>query len=461
MKKTALCLLLAVLAVLSGCATSNSAKFTVTTTALPAGSTSTGAAYPPTTLVATGGTAPYTWAVTAGNLPAGLVLSSGGVISGTGTATGTFSFTVTVTDSAKHTAPATLTITINGKLAITSGGAFSPAAAVGAAYSGTLAATGGVGPLAWTLNSGSLPNGLSIGATGTITGTVSASVAPGTYSFTAKVTDSQGGSATSATITITVYPALVIKAPALPTGAVGLNYSASPFTASGGSGSGYAFTIASGALPAPLTLGAATGQISAGPPTAAGTFTFTVKVTDSVANTATTASLSITINPALSVTLSPTGPVTLDQGKTQLVNATVNGDPNPAAGVTWSAVTGLGSLTGSTASSTTYNAPASVASASGATFKATSVTDPTKSATFTVNLAPGPQITTTTMAAGNVNGAYSAPVNMTGGVAPYTWALVTAPTGLSLSASTTNSVTVQGTPTVAGANQIFTIKVTD
>jgi hypothetical protein len=463
MKKTGLCLLLAVLAVLSGCASSGSAKFTITTTSasLPAGSISTGAAYPTTTLVATGGTAPYTWAVTSGNLPTGLALSSGGVISGTATATGTFSFTVTVTDSAKHTAPATLTITINAKLTITSAGTLSGVGESGSAYSATLAATGGVAPLTWTLNSGALPSPLTISSTGTITGTISASTAPGTYNFTAKVTDSQGGSAVSGTITITVDPALVITAPALPKGAVGLSYSASPFTASGGSGTGYTFAVASGSLPSPLTLGAATGQISVGPPTAAGTSTFTVKVTDSQGFSATTASLSITINAALSVTLSPTGPITLDQGKTQLVNATVNGDPNPAAGVTWSAVTGLGSLTGSTTTSATYNAPASVVSASVATFKATSVTDPTKSATFTVNLVPPPQITTTTMAAGNVNGAYSAPVNMTGGVAPYTWALTAAPTGLSLSASTTNTVNLQGTPTVAGANQTFTIKVTD
>jgi uncharacterized repeat protein (TIGR03803 family) len=51
------------------------------------------------TLTAVGGTAPYTFAVSAGSLPAGLTLSSGGVLSGTPTIAGSSSFTVTATDS--------------------------------------------------------------------------------------------------------------------------------------------------------------------------------------------------------------------------------------------------------------------------------------------------------------------------------------------------------------------------
>ena len=50
-------------------------------------------------LTANGGTAPYTWAITSGALPAGITLSSEGLLSGTPTATGNFSFVVTVTDS--------------------------------------------------------------------------------------------------------------------------------------------------------------------------------------------------------------------------------------------------------------------------------------------------------------------------------------------------------------------------
>jgi hypothetical protein len=51
------------------------------------------------TLAATGGLAPYTYAVTAGTLPAGITVSTGGVVSGTPTTPGAYSFTVTATDS--------------------------------------------------------------------------------------------------------------------------------------------------------------------------------------------------------------------------------------------------------------------------------------------------------------------------------------------------------------------------
>jgi hypothetical protein len=83
--------------------TVNPALLVITPPNLPAGQagvayTATGGG--PVALTATGGTAPYTWAVTAGALPGGVLLSSAGVFSGTPTAAGSFSFTVTCTDSA-------------------------------------------------------------------------------------------------------------------------------------------------------------------------------------------------------------------------------------------------------------------------------------------------------------------------------------------------------------------------
>ena len=448
----------------AGCTTngSGSAQLAIATlsSALPAGSVSVGGAYPSTTLSASGGTAPYTWAVTSGNLPAGLTLSGSGVISGSPTTAGTFSFTVTVTDSATptaHTAMGSLSITVNAVLSVSSSGTLSATGETGAAYSATLLQTGGVGPYTWSLPSGStLPAGLTLSSSGIISGTITAGA--NTYTFTAKVTDSQGNAVISGNISIKVDAALVITPPTFATGVVGVSYTAPAFTATGGSGTGYTFAIASGSV-APLVLGGSNGIIS-GSPTTAGALHFTVKVTDSLSFTATSGALTININPAITVSLGPASPATLDQTKTQLVTATVSNDPN-SAGVTWSAVTGLGTLTGSTSTTITYNAPATVATASTATFTATSVTDPTKSATYTVNLVPPPSITTSSMAAGNVNGAYSSPVSMTGGVGTYTWAILAGPTGLTLSASTTSTVTVQGTPTVAGNNQTFTIKVTD
>ncbi len=76
------------------------------------------------TLTAQGGISPYTYAVTAGTLPAGLALSSGGVISGTPTAAATSSFTVTVTDSTGATGSQGFSITVATPSGSGGGGVF-------------------------------------------------------------------------------------------------------------------------------------------------------------------------------------------------------------------------------------------------------------------------------------------------------------------------------------------------
>src|SRR5271165_3491847 len=91
---------------------SGQASLTITSTSLPAGTVGVGYS---TTLAATGGLKPYTWAVLSGNLPLGLSLTSTGVISGTPTTTGTPTFTVQVSDSESTPGKATaqLSITVN------------------------------------------------------------------------------------------------------------------------------------------------------------------------------------------------------------------------------------------------------------------------------------------------------------------------------------------------------------
>src|SRR6266404_4830531 len=72
----------------------------ITTTSIPIGTTGTSYS---ASLVATGGTAPYSWSVTSGSLPPGLTMSSAGAISGTPTTSGSYSFVGTVKDAAAGT----------------------------------------------------------------------------------------------------------------------------------------------------------------------------------------------------------------------------------------------------------------------------------------------------------------------------------------------------------------------
>jgi hypothetical protein len=87
----------------------NPVPLTITTTSLPSGTV--GTAYSQT-LKASGGQGAIAWLVTSGAPPAGLQLSSAGVISGTPTAVGSSSFTVQAKDSVGTTATQNLSIAI-------------------------------------------------------------------------------------------------------------------------------------------------------------------------------------------------------------------------------------------------------------------------------------------------------------------------------------------------------------
>jgi hypothetical protein len=104
-------------------------SLSITTTSLASGTASK--AYS-STLAATGGTAPYAWSIASGSLPAGLTLSTAGVISGTPTASGNVSLTVEAKDSEATplTANAIESIEVGS-----SSSATAPSQAVNAGYS--------------------------------------------------------------------------------------------------------------------------------------------------------------------------------------------------------------------------------------------------------------------------------------------------------------------------------------
>ena len=245
---------------------------TITTTALPDGTV--GQSYS-ATLEAEGGETPYTWSVASGTLPAGLSLSSAGMISGTPTTVQTRTFTVRVTGANELSATRQYRIEIEPAPeppTITTSSL--PDGMVGESYSATLEAEGGETPYTWTVSAGRLPPGLSLSSAGVISGTPTTA---GNRTFTVRVRGADGLSSTRA-YTVEVEPGPEppsITTRSLPDGTVGESYSAM-LRASGGEPP-YVWAQSGGRLPAGLSLSAA-GEIS-GTPTTAESRTFTVRVT--------------------------------------------------------------------------------------------------------------------------------------------------------------------------------------
>ncbi|HEY0905723.1 MAG TPA: putative Ig domain-containing protein, partial [Methylophilus sp.] len=107
------------------------------------------------TLSASGGTAPYTYAITTGALPTGLSLSAAGSLSGTPTATGTFNFTVNATDSTSSSGSKSYSLVIAAPTISISPSSLN-AGQVNTAYSTSLSASGGTSPYTYTVTTGSL-----------------------------------------------------------------------------------------------------------------------------------------------------------------------------------------------------------------------------------------------------------------------------------------------------------------
>lgn len=177
------------------------AVFEFTNFSLPGGTI--GVAY--TGSITAGGAAtPFTWTMTSGTLPAGLTLATSSdttsvTISGTPTTAATSTFTMQVANSTGGTISQSFNITISvpPPLIVASGAL--PPGSVGTPYSATLQADNGTAPYTWSLISGALPAGLSLSASGVISGTPTAT---GTSDFTVEVTDSSKPTAQTATATI-------------------------------------------------------------------------------------------------------------------------------------------------------------------------------------------------------------------------------------------------------------------
>jgi hypothetical protein len=209
-------------------------------------------------MAALGGTPPYTWLPNPNNLPAGITLSSSGVLSGV-TTSSSISLTVTiqVTDSAATVATkaySLVTGAASGMIIDTSG--IGPVIA-GGPYQGILLATGTfTAPITWSLGVNSpnpMPAGLKLssgdvsdsGVTTTVSGVTT--VALNNVSVLVQAVDANGQS-TEAFMILNSVSSLAITTTSLPAGAKSVAYSYqlqasgfnSPFTWSTTSGAALA-----------------------------------------------------------------------------------------------------------------------------------------------------------------------------------------------------------------------------
>ncbi len=403
------------------------------------------------TVTASGGTAPYSYAVTTGTLPNGLSLSSTGVLSGTPTQAGDFPITVTATDSTTGTAAPyggsqSYTLHIDGPV-ITVAPATVPSATVGAAYSQTLSASGGTGPYTFAAT-GSLPPGLTLGAGGTLSGTPTTA---GDFSFTATATDADSFTGNQA---YTVHVTAIV--PAAPTGAsatAGDTQASVSFAAPTDTGGApiSAYTVTSNP-------GGFTGTGAASPITVTGltngiAYTFTVTATNT-AGTGPASSPSNAVTPKGAQTITFSNPGTQNFGTTPTLTATASSGLTPTFS---SQTTGVCTITSGGA--LTFLSAGTCTIAADQAGNGSYLAAPTVTQSFTVAAVVPGAPTIGTAIAGNAQAtvSFTAPVS-SGGAAITSYTVTSSPGGFT-GTGAASPITVTGLTN--GTAYTFTVTATN
>ena len=393
-----------------------------------------------------------TFTINSGSLPAGVTLTSAGVLTGTPTVTGSFPITVKATDANScFGVSSTYTLVISCQT-ITVTNPAATTATVGISFSDTFAQTGANGTATFTLNTGTLPNGITLAANGTLSGIPTQS---GSFPITVKVTDSNACTGISPTYTLVVScQPITVTNPATTTGTVGTAFNQT-FTQSGGNG-----TITwskSGAIPTGMTFHTTTGVLD-GTPTQSGSFPITVTATDQngCAGTGPTYTLVVACN-VITVTNPGVTTGTVDaafsQNFTQTgANGTATFTLNSGSLPSGLSLATTGVLSGTPTVPGSFPITVKVTDSNGCTGI---------SATYTLVIACQ---TITVTAPGVTTGTVDAPFSQTftqSGVGTHTPAVFSLnsgslPSGLTLS----NAGVLSGTPLVPGSFPI-TVKVTD
>jgi len=152
-------------------------------------------------LTTSGGTGTYTWAISTGELPSGLVFAAG-AISGTPRVAGSYDFTVTVTDTEGRVANYPGRMVVAEKLAVST--LLLRPGRVGKLYGASVKTIGGIKPVSWRISRGPLPRGVRFDRlTGKLAGVPKRA---GSFRVTFEATDELGVVATK-TLRILIAPA--------------------------------------------------------------------------------------------------------------------------------------------------------------------------------------------------------------------------------------------------------------
>jgi hypothetical protein len=109
-------------------------------------------------------------------------------ITGTPTATGTFTFNITATDANTFTGSRPYSLTINPQPTITLSPDILNDATANNLYNQLITASGGTEPYSYSVTSGTPPDGLTVSADGTISGTPTTA---GPFTFDITATDAE------------------------------------------------------------------------------------------------------------------------------------------------------------------------------------------------------------------------------------------------------------------------------